>query len=133
MPESDYELEADVWRDEQPGDEPAIHVSVVLRLPTSGTSSEELGVTSVRLQQGARSWVASQTSIERLDERTLQVRARGEATLGAGARCALTIALVSSSDIPASELSAPGRSEEGPSDSETLELVVDDLVVGLIE
>jgi hypothetical protein len=53
---SEYEIEADVWRDEQPGDEPMLRVSARVR------GKRPLEVLAVELWRRERIWQAVQVS-----------------------------------------------------------------------
>lgn len=78
-----------VWRDEQPGDDPVLHLSVWADVPWS-----DVRVVDVKLQsQKAGEWSPDETSWESQEEGEVEIRAHGTPTIEVGDEVTLILTL----------------------------------------
>ena len=80
-----YEIQVRVWRDQQPGDEPRLHVSARFAPRKDAALWSEVDLAGLRLRTGRSVWTPEDSSIEALPDGVFEVRGQGEATVEAGA------------------------------------------------
>jgi hypothetical protein len=74
-----YEIDVRVWRDEQPGNGPRLHLSATFA-PREGTWSE-VALASLELRAGDRSWTPERSALRALPGGGFEIRAEGAATI----------------------------------------------------
>ena len=88
-----YETTANIWRDEQPGDEPSMHTSIQLTPREGEKIWEAVKLDTIRMKLGDKEWKPNRSAIESLPGGGLEIRADGEATMLAGSKVSVLIQL----------------------------------------
>ena len=91
--DSPYQIQVRAWRDEQPGDDPVLHLSVRLDPRANADPWPGLRLAGLRLATGASEWTPTRQSMESAGVGAFEVRANGEPTLEAGVEAVLSLAL----------------------------------------
>lgn len=92
-----------VWHDEQPGDEPRLHVAATFS-PRGPARWRDVHVRALELHAGGQGWTPRETSVTALADGSFEVRASGAATLPAGTGASATLQLETSEGPQALEL-----------------------------
>ena len=88
-----YESTVNVWRDEQPGDEPSLHTSIRLTPRDGEKMWEDVTLDTIRIRSGDQEWTPNSSGIERSPEGELEIRADGAASLQAGSKVSVFVRL----------------------------------------
>ena len=104
-----YEITPHVWRDEQPGDEPRLMVSVTFVPRASSERWQDVRLRSLEVRANDRRWSPNESSVSPLGEGGFELKAAGPATLPAGAKATIVVTLQTSSGEKAFSLPAEIR------------------------
>ena len=89
-----YDLDVNIWRDEQPGDDPVLHVAVQLAPRAGAAVWTGLRLTGFKVKTDKVEWRPTDSSIEGLSDGVYRVRAEGAPTIEEGADVTVEIELV---------------------------------------
>ena len=104
-----YDVTSRVWRDEQPGDEPRLLVSVTFVPRSSSERWQDVRLLTVELRAGDRRWSPKASTVTLSGESGFEVNASGDATLPAGANTTIALTLQTSSGKKPLELTTEIR------------------------
>jgi len=91
-----YEITPRVWRDEQPGDEPRLVVSVTFVPRDASERWQDVQLHTVEVRAGDERWTPSESSVSASGDGGFEIKAVGEATLAAGATATIAVTLKTS-------------------------------------
>lgn len=100
-----YDIAPRVWRDEQPGDEPRLIVSITFTPRDRPEGWREVRLATVEVHANAQSWTPRESSLSSSADGGFEVKASGAATLPAGAIATITLSLLTSAGQRLVELS----------------------------
>jgi hypothetical protein len=100
-----YDITPRVWRDEQPGDEPRLVVSVTFVPHNSSERWQDVRLRTVEVRVNDQRWTPSESTISQSVDGGFEVKALGDATLPAGAKATIIVTLQTSSGEKHLELS----------------------------
>lgn len=92
-----YDVTSRAWRDEQPGDEPRLVVSVTFVPRHSRDRWQAVRVRAVEVRADDQRWAPSESSISDLSDGGFEIKAIGDATLPAGTKATILVTLETSS------------------------------------
>ena len=92
-----YDITTRAWRDEQPGDEPRLVVSVTFVPRDSRERWQDVRLRTLEVRAGDQRWTPSESTVSPLGEGGFELKASGAATLPAGATATLVVTLQTSS------------------------------------
>ena len=92
-----YDITARVWRDEQPGDEPRLVVSITCAPRTASDRWADVQVRTIEVRADDRRWTPSESTVSPSDNDGFEITASGAATLPAGAKASIVVTLQTSS------------------------------------
>jgi hypothetical protein len=101
-----YNTTARVWRDEQPGDEPRLIVSITCAPRTASDRWTDVQVRTIEVRAQGERWVPNESAVSASDDGGFEVKASGPATLPAGASATIVVTLQTSSGEKRLELTA---------------------------
>ena len=79
-----YDVQVNVWRDEQPGDEARLHVSARFVPRRDAAAWSEVELAGLLLRAGQRPWQPETSALEPLADGGFEIRGQGAATVAAG-------------------------------------------------
>ena len=106
QPQTPYTITARVWRDEQPGDEPRLVVSIICAPRTASDRWADVQLRTIEVRANDQRWTPSESTVSPSDDGGFEVKASGAATLPAGARATIVVTLQTSSGEKHLELAA---------------------------
>ena len=92
-----YDITPRVWRDEQPGDEPRLVVSITFVPRNSSERWQDVRLRSLEIRADDRRWAPSESSVSPSGNGGFELKALGAATLPAGAKATIVVTLLTSS------------------------------------
>ena len=92
-----YEITPRVWRDEQPGDDPRLVVSITFVPRTASDAWQDVRVGAMEVRADDRRWTPTRASLAPFGDAGFEVTAFGDATIPAGAKATLSLTLHTSS------------------------------------
>ena len=105
--QASYDTAINVWRDEQPGSDPSLHVSVQLTPRKGETPWREVKLDWLHLQTDGVAWTPKNSAIERFSDGVYQIRADGALTIEVGVEVTVVIQLTTSEGRK--EIALPGN------------------------
>lgn len=88
-----YDIAPRVWRDEQPGDEPRLVVSITFTPRDRSQGWREVRLATVEVRANAQRWTPRESSLSSSADGGFEVKASGAATLPAGAVATIALSL----------------------------------------
>lgn len=92
-----YDITARVWRDEQPGDEPRLVVSVTFVPRNPSERWQDVRLRTIEVRANNQRWTASESTVSPFGDDGFELKAFGDATLPAGAKATIVVTLQTSS------------------------------------
>lgn len=88
-----YDITPRVWRDEQPGDDPRLVVSVTFVPRRAAERWQDVRLRAVEVRANNQRWTPRDSAVSPVGEGGFEVRASGDATLPAGAAATIGVTL----------------------------------------
>ena len=101
-----YDITPRVWRDEQPGDEPRLVVSVTFVPRNSSERWEDVRAQAVEVRANDQRWTPSESTVSPFGNGGFELKAFGDAAFSAGATATIVVTLQTSSGEKQLELPA---------------------------
>ena len=92
-----YDITPRVWRDEQPGDEPRLVVSVTFVPRNSSERWQNVRLRTVEVRVNDQRWTPRDSTVSPFGDDGFEVKAFGDATLPAGGKATIVVTLQTSS------------------------------------
>jgi hypothetical protein len=97
LQQTPYDITPRVWRDEQPGDEPRLVVSVTFVPRDSAERWQDVRLRTVEVRTNDQRWTPSESTVSPFGDGGFELKAAGDATLPAGAKATIVVTLQTSS------------------------------------
>jgi hypothetical protein len=107
--QSSYDITPHVWRDEQPGDEPRLVVSITFVPRESSERWQDVRLRTLEVRASDRSWTPRESGVSPFGDGGFELKAAGDATLPAGAKATVVVTVQTSSGERHLELPAEIR------------------------
>lgn len=107
--QTSYDITPRVWRDEQPGDEPRLLVSITFVPRGSSERWEDVQIRTLEVRADNRTWTPKESGVSPLGDGGFELKASGDATLPAGAKATVAVTVQTSSGERRLELSTEIR------------------------
>ena len=104
--QTSYDISARAWRDEQPGDEPRLVVSVTFVPRSAGEAWQDVRLRTLEVHANVQRWTPSESAVLPFGDGGFELKAVGNATLPAGAKATIVVTLQTSSGEKHLELPA---------------------------
>lgn len=91
-----YDVTVRAWRDEQPGDDARLLVSITFVPRASTERWQEVRIRTLEMRANGRHWSASESAVADRSDGGFELTAAGEATLPAGTKATIAVTLQTS-------------------------------------
>jgi hypothetical protein len=95
--QSSYDITPHVWRDEQPGDEPRLVVSITFVPRGSSERWQDVRLRTLEVRATDQRWTPRESGVAPFGDGGFEVKASGDATLPAGATATVVVTVQTSS------------------------------------
>jgi len=94
--QTSYEITPRVWRDEQPGDDPRLLVSITFVPRQSSERWQDVRLRTLEVRTSDRSWTPKESGVSPLGDGGFELKASGDATLPAGVKATVVVTVQTS-------------------------------------
>jgi hypothetical protein len=95
--QTSYDITPRVWRDEQPGDDPRLVVSITFVPRHASERWQDVRLRTLEVRTPDRSWTPRESGVSPYGDGGFELKASGDATLPAGANATVVVTVQTSS------------------------------------